>query len=475
MRPLSIRATLTASFVALVALLVAAFSATLYLGVGRTLRSGLDAVLRERAEKFVALTEWDEDFHCVALDLLPEQAAELETPGPGRGVDVWAWPGRELLHRSGVRIEAPLPEEADVGGAGPWEAFERLGGSPPRRLGMLLALRPAVEATPMDPAKPPFDVLVRVTESLQPVESQLAEVGWVITVLAGVSMLVVLAFGLLLSRRFVRPLQDLQSAAAEVRAGRRAAMPRRGSDDEIDSLAAVLDEAFSALQASLDRQSRFTSNAAHELRNPIAVIRNAAEVALRRDRTAAEYRGFLSDARAAAERMASAVEALLLLARMDAGVEEREAEPVDLLGVVRESAAAQAEGADRIRVESGSREAVSGDPRLIRILVDNLLSNALRHSTPGTPVDVAISRENGSVHLTVGDHGPGIPAAETRRVFERFHRGEGTGAAPQGAGLGLAIVDEVARAHSASCRIESSEAGTRVTVSFEPDASQPGA
>ena len=465
MRPLSIRASLTLWFFGLTTLLVAAFSATLYLGVERTLASGLDAVLRARADALVSLCEWDDEKNAVELEASHLAASDTAIVAAGRGAEVWVWPSGRLLHRSGELMDVKTMLPAD-GGSEAVETVATLPGPSPRRLLARVGHHAAAPATGDEPARPEFDVIVRVTESLAPMEAQLAQVRWVIGVLAALAVAVVLLFGFFLSRRFVRPLRELGDAASAMRAGARAALPRRGNGDEIDVLAEILDGAFAALQASLGRQTRFTANAAHELRNPIAVIRNAAEVALRRERTGPEYRAFLADVVDTSKRMGDIVEALLILARMDAGTVGVSDESVDLAAVARASAAAHANGNSRVEVSNGAPVPVRGDARLLRILVDNLVANALRYTRPETSVEVGVAADRAGASLTVRDHGPGVPASETTRLFERFYRVEPTGSESSGAGLGLAIVDEIARAHSARCAIESSEAGTAVTVSF---------
>jgi signal transduction histidine kinase len=468
MRPLSLRASLTAWFVGLTMLLLAAFSATLHSRLSRALHDGLDARLRARAETMVGNCEWDEDAGGVEFKLAQELGAEASTDPAGLGFEVWHWPKRRPVARSGEPISIEAPEAGFDPGPLPALAlatFEREG---PRRLCTLFANVPPTPPDEDGESKPEFDVLVRVTESLAPVEAQLARVAWQLVVLVGASLLVVLGLGLFLSRRFARPLQVLGEAAAAVRSGERRPMPRRGSGDEIDRLAEVLDRSFTSLEQSLARQARFTADAAHELRNPISVIRNAAEVALRHERTGEQYREFLSDVLSTSVRMGKIVEALLLLARTDAGVIRSTFRDVDLVAVARESAAARAEGSDRIRVSDGSPAVIRGEPGLLRVLADNLLANALRYSD-GKPVDVAVTTAGDSrVCFSVRDFGRGVPAAARKLVFERFYRVESAPSDPSGAGLGLAIVAEVARVHSADCSLEDASPGTRVTVRFPP-------
>src|SRR5262249_43176331 len=156
----------------------------------------------------------------------------LERGHEGRGLAVWTWPARKLLHASGEPLGAEPPALALEDGATRAVAWEDLAGTPPRRVCTMLARAPAVPAHGDDPDHPAFEVVVRASESVAPVAAQLARVCWQIGALTGAASLVVLGFGMFLSRRFVRPLRELGAAAAAVRPGDHPTMPRRGTGDE---------------------------------------------------------------------------------------------------------------------------------------------------------------------------------------------------------------------------------------------------
>ncbi|TAH38017.1 MAG: HAMP domain-containing protein [Planctomycetota bacterium] len=471
MKPLSIRASLIAWFVGLTMLLLAAFAATLYLGISRALHSGLDARLVTEGSGLAALAEWDEDLQRVMLEMSEDLQAKLTANHPQRSHEVWVWPDRRPLVRSRETLDFPLPDASfgrdfDLSTA-PGVEFSTVDGPRgPRRVASMLYYAPEIAADDEGVRREPFTLFVRIMEDLAPIEAQLGRLAWLVAGLGGIALLVVLAFGVFLSRRVVRPLQELGAAAREIRAGRAVELPRRGVGDEVDALGDHLEEAFSRLEAARQRQERFTSDAAHELRNPIAVIRSAAEVALRRERSPEDYRAFLGDILATSRRMGDAVEALLLLARMDAGTAGASFRNVDLVAIARDSAAAQPLADGRVRVLGDPAAIVHGDEGLLRVLVDNLLSNALRYSGPQAPVTVSVQNGDGTL-LAVSDQGPGIPPESLGRVFDRFYRVETINGAP-GAGLGLAIVAEVARLHAVAPHIDSSPRGTTVTVRFPP-------
>ena len=259
--------------------------------------------------------------------------------------------------------------------------------------------------------------------------------------------------------RALSPVEVLRSEVESISADelhRRLQAPATG--DEIERLAVTMNDMLDRLESSQQLQRRFVSDASHELRSPVASIRQHAEVALKHpERIEAEEL-----ARAVLQedlRIQGLVEDLLLLARMgeQAAVDERV--PLDLDDIVF----AEIERLvvpDEIALDTGkvSGGRLRGDARLLGRLVSNLLDNALRHARAKVTVDLREQAEE--VVLSVEDDGLGIPPSERERVFERFVRlEEARDRTTGGAGLGLAIVDEVARAHDGVVRITESPGG----------------
>ncbi|MDP9294402.1 MAG: HAMP domain-containing histidine kinase, partial [Actinomycetota bacterium] len=204
-----------------------------------------------------------------------------------------------------------------------------------------------------------------------------------------------------------------------------------------------LEHAFAERQASEDRLRRFIVDASHELRTPLASIRGYAELfRIGAARAPAEKERALRRIEDEAARMGVLVEDLLTLARLDQVPEAPHGE-VDLVALARDAVDdARATAADReIGLQVEPPATVTGDALQLRQVLGNLLSNALVHTPPGTPVEVTVSRDAAEVRIEVRDHGPGLPTDEPDALFERFWRAEGgrrRGRA--GAGLGLAIV-----------------------------------
>ncbi|HET8656635.1 MAG TPA: HAMP domain-containing sensor histidine kinase, partial [Longimicrobiaceae bacterium] len=215
----------------------------------------------------------------------------------------------------------------------------------------------------------------------------------------------------------------------------------------------TFNELLARLEGAFGQQRRFMTDAAHELRTPVAILRGEADVALARDdRPAEEYRGSLRLVREESRRLSGVVDDLFLLARADAG--EHLLRPTDfyLNDLVEEcvrSARALA-AARRIDVEGetdGDAPFRGDEAHLHRLLV-NLLDNAIKYSPPGTRVTVTMRREDGRYRVSVRDAGIPVAPELRERIFERFFRAGTTGGShASGAGLGLAIARWAAEAH----------------------------
>lgn len=246
-----------------------------------------------------------------------------------------------------------------------------------------------------------------------------------------------------------------------------------GAPREVQPLYAALNTLLSRLNASMELERRFTADAAHELRTPLAVIKTQAQVAAGA-RTDDERVHALHNVVCGTDRATRLVEQLLVLARLDPQTGLVSAMPTSLRDLARESLAAltnapHARGLE-LTLSASAAGVVAGDAGLLRILLRNLVDNAARHTPAGGLVDVRIDRSGDEIVFSVTDSGPGIPESERARVFERFYRAEGSDG--EGSGLGLSIVRRIADLHHASIALGTGAEGKGLQVRLVFRASQ---
>ncbi len=241
---------------------------------------------------------------------------------------------------------------------------------------------------------------------------------------------------------------------------------------EVQPLVRALNGLLARLTEALDTQRAFVADAAHELRTPLAAVQIQSQL-VARAQDADSRREALVDLQAGVTRATRLAEQLLALARSEP-VDGAVREPVDLRTLVAECVAAHAPLAERRGVDLGFEKAepatIVGDADALRAMVGNLLDNAVKYTPQGGRIDVALQTgQEGRACLQVGDSGPGIPAEERERVFNRFYRDASARGRTDvaGSGLGLAIVKRVAAQHGAAIELGSSPlGGLLVTVQF---------
>lgn len=304
---------------------------------------------------------------------------------------------------------------------------------------------------------------------------------------AGLGLLGFLLVGIgtaLLVGRALRPLDRVAATATrvatlplssgEVDLAER--VPSRDTDrrTEVGQVGAALNDLLDHVDVSLRHRQesetqlrRFVADASHELRTPLASIRGYTELSLRDGQLPGDVRTSLERVESESARMATLVEDLLLLARLDAG-RDLAREPVDLTRLLLEATSdARVVGPDhrwRLDLPEEAVEVVGDQARLTQVLV-NVLANARLHTPPGTTVTGALRAEDGEAVVTICDDGPGIDPALLPTVFQRFSRGDAARARTQwSTGLGLSIVQAVVTAHRGTVDLESRPGRTCLTL-----------
>jgi two-component system, OmpR family, sensor kinase len=303
---------------------------------------------------------------------------------------------------------------------------------------------------------------VRVGESLEPVDRALEGLGETFLLVGGIALLIGAAASYLLAAQTARPLRSMASSAEEIDAGdlsRR--MEVSGSADEVARLAESFNRMLARLDDAFSRQREFVADASHELRTPLTVIRGQLEVLSRQsDPKKQDVDHVAEQVQGAVARMQSLVDDLLLLAEADQDLEVRR-QTVSLRGYLEDQLDGFRAAAQRRfevgEVPDGSFEL---DPERIGQVIWNLLSNAVDHTAEGGRICVSAAAVRDGVVIRVDDDGPGIPAAERERIFDRFHRTDySRDRRAGGSGLGLAIARALVEAHGGWIRTAKSPLG----------------
>jgi two-component system OmpR family sensor kinase len=450
-----IRLRLTLAFAAAMAVLLLATGLFLYLRLEAALDETINQSLRGRADDVAALVRASgsglrdeagsrllEQEENVAQVLDPDGAILDSTPGVG---DQRLLTDAQLARAAQETImvdRPPLP-----------------GSDNPLRL----------LATPVQGRGGPVVAVVGAsvesrTEALERLLAQLLLGGPVALLLASL-------LGYSLAAATLRPVESMRREAEAVSAaepGRRLPLPP--ADDEIARLGRTLNTMLGRLESALARERRFVSDASHELRTPLAALRAELEIALRRKRTQAEMRAAMQSAAEETERLCRLADDLLVLARADDGrlpVRQERLPAAELLTAVRERFGHQAAEAGRpLEVQADDQLELQVDRLRAEQALGNLVDNALVHGRGR--ILLLARRRDGRVELHVRDEGPGFPPEFIDRAFDPFTRSDPARQGP-GAGLGLAIVDLIARAHGGSAHAANDRGGADAWLEIPGD------
>jgi two-component system OmpR family sensor kinase len=450
-----IRLRLTLAFAIAMAVVLLATGLFLYLRLEAALDQAIDQSLRGRADDVAALVRvsgfalreegWsrlvDQEAN-VAQVLDPDGVILDSTPGVG-GHRLLTDPQLARAAQAMIMVDRPLVPGFD---------------DPLRLL-----------ATPVQGQDGPVVVIVgaSVEEQKEALESLLAQM------LLGGPIVLLLAslLGYSLAAATLRPVESMRREAEAVSAakpGRRLPLPP--ADDEIARLGRTLNTMLGRLESALARERQFVSDASHELRTPLAALRTELEIALRRKRTPEEMEAAMRSAEEETERLCRLAEDLLVLAQADDGslpVRQEQLPATELLTAVRERYGRQAADVGRpLQIQADDQLELHVDRLRVEQALGNLVENALLHGR-GRILLIA-RRRDGRVELHVRDEGSGFPPEFIERAFDRFSRSDSARQGP-GVGLGLAIVDLIARAHGGSAHAANHNGGADVWLELPND------
>jgi heavy metal sensor kinase len=265
--------------------------------------------------------------------------------------------------------------------------------------------------------------------------------------------------GLFLTRLAIQPVADSIAAARRLNpADLSARLPRTKTGDELDLLAATVNELLERVAQNHQQVVQFTADASHELRSPLTAMQAAIEVALQQSRTTEEYQELLATLGEQSQRLTDLVNDLLLLAKADAGQIELQRAPVDLANVVAEAVETYKPLAEEKGIALVARGAehleCAGDRMRLLQLTMNLVDNAIKFTPAGGSVGINLAANGAAASLTVEETGIGIAADRLPRIFERFYQADESRSAG-GTGLGLNICRWVAQAHGGIIEVSS--------------------
>lgn len=448
----SFRARLVISFTLLTAAVTALLCAWVSQLTSDALRDDIDRLIRDRAYVLSRAVTG------MSLRLQPWMEAILETDRLGIRAQVLDADGKVATQSANLAAPLPFSEAAKNAAATSITAFtETLPG--PDGTAMRIA------TVPVSVFRDGKNVILGYSQVALPEavrDSRLRTLRAGFGVAIATSALAACVLASLLVQGWLRTVDAAAESARRIGSGHnlRERLFVPANEDDLARLARAFNELLDRLESAHGTQQRFLADASHELRTPLTVLRGEIEVALRRERPAADYRDVLESSREEIERLSRLTENLLALARSDAGEALTAAEPVELGALcekVRASLAARAAAAEvSIEIQAPEPLWVTGDALALERICWNLADNALRYSPAGETVTLRLERAGASASLQVEDEGLGISAEHLPHLFERFYRVDKARARQDGgAGLGLAIVKALVTAHGGEVRVAS--------------------
>jgi signal transduction histidine kinase len=421
MSRLPIRLRLTLAFALVMAAVLAATGGFVYVRVGGALLSSVDQTLRSQATEAVSRTH---DGHgLVDQDASGGTTLAQELTAGG------------AVSRTSLVGMKPLISPADAARAAAGKTVWR----------SVTLTKPAGDWRVL--ALDAHGSVVVLARSLEPREETLRRLLHELMIAFPLALLLAAFAGYALAAGALRPVEAMRRRAAAVTASRPGRLPVPRSRDEVSRLASTLNDMLARLEAALQHERRFVSDASHELRTPLALLRAELELALRRPRSAAELELAVRSAAEETERLSRLAEDLLLIARADQGALpiRRETVPAaEVLATVAGRFGLRASAHGQIVEVEPTDAMLDADPLRVEQALGNLVDNALAHG--GAVVTLGARERGGVVELHVTDDGPGFPEDFVERAFDRFSRADdarGRG----GTGLGLSIVALIAAAH----------------------------
>ena len=433
-------------YLLVLAVLLTALSAGVYVYLSQSLYRNLDNSLELRSTQ---LCSFPTILESISQGEFQEELGEI--------VILCFYADNQSVQWSPPGISIPLSHEfisQAIAGTGLFTAIQTAEGEGLRLLAVPVNLGPPGPT----PSLPPS--LLIIARSTKQIDQALA--GLVRTLLIAVPLALALAAGggIFLARRALKPVDEIARTAQEIEESDLSRRINVNTKDELGRLAATLNEMIGRLEKAFQRQKQFTSDASHELRAPLAVIEAESTLALQKERPSSDYQRSLENISQETRRMSSLIDQLLTLARADAGKEQWNFAEIDL-GKLISNLSTDAEilcQEKGLNFQLGQTHdlVVKGDEARLRELFMNVLDNAIRYTPALGTVSLSLRRDGQMAVVAITDTGVGIPAEDIPFIFERFYRvDKSRSRAEGGSGLGLAICRHIVEAHGGKIEVES--------------------
>ena len=458
-------------------LLISASALVLYLVARRALWNEFDEALTSKARALAALVEQDGDE--IELEIDEDSLPEYRSSTRAEYYQFWKADG-EILARSASLCERNLTQ-LDRPSTGPaYETVLLPDGRPGRTVRFTFTPRREEADSPAQAPCPPTILTVAVARDTIHIRETL---GRLRLILAGGCAGAILASVVVLSWFIRRGLAPLTRLATEIAAIGEADLSARlepgNAPAELAPVVNRLNDLLARLENAFAREKAFTADVAHELRTPLAGLRSTLEVSLSKNRAAEDHRQALAGCLAISQQMQRLVENLLELARADAGQLELGCEVIDLVTLLENCWAQYAERAKarRLKVTRSAPESCSltADPTRIRLVIDNLLDNAITYADAGGEVEITLKCTE-DISLRVANTGSRVDEMDALRVFDRFWRGDAARAADRHErryGLGLPFCQRLTTLLGGSIAVSTTRGGTfaiTITLPRQPAA-----
>ena len=455
-----IRLRLTLWYVLLLAIILAAFAAGVYLLLRHSLYQNLDESVQSRAGALVNVVQLDD-----AEASLTIRAGSVTSGQRERFIRLFDAAGDVRFVETSGEHQIPVDRgavSAALAGRPTTRSTRYIDDDDRIRVAVVPVVRQGAVVGALEVGEPEEDVVETLSSLL---------------LVMGIAYPVALALagfgGMFLAGRALSPIDSITTAARDITAedlsGR---LELRLPDDEVGRLARTFDEMIARLDDAFRRQRQFAADASHELRTPLTVIKGQIDVSLQRDREPEAYQGVLRAVNEEVDRLIRLAGSLLTLTRADGGQIPLAFEAVDVgdlvAGVVEQLRPAAADQGVDLRLDTGPPVTMEADQDLLIQLMLNVLDNAIKYTPNGGLVNAGWGTNGQRVELRVRDTGPGIAAEDIPYVFDRFYRADkARSRAAGGVGLGLAISRWIAEAHGGSIHVVSTLGeGSTFTVSL---------